>query len=164
MWQVSSFTIPFAAKNDGLFDHQLDYNKYIVDADGNIVDYEINQNNFWPALYSGVFGYNSRMRNTCNQGLNNFTVSDRYLVNMAYLRMKNITVGYTLPANITNKAYIQRARVYFSCENPFFLYNGASRYNIDPEISYGEGGEGVAAFGRTNPIMRSYSFGIQVTF
>ena len=43
-------------------------------------------------MYGGVFGYNKRMQNTCNQGLNNFTLSDRYLVNMAYLRMKNITL------------------------------------------------------------------------
>ena len=62
--------------------------------------------------YAGTFGYNKRMQNTCNQGINNFTLSDRYLVNMAYLRMKNITVGYTIPADITTKAYVQKARVY----------------------------------------------------
>ncbi len=164
MWQVSSFTIPFAAKNDGLFDHQLSYNTYEVDNSGKITGYNIDQSNDYPNLYGGVFGYNSRMRNTCNQGLNNFTVSDRYLVNMAYLRMKNITVGYTLPAEITTKAYIQKARIYFSAENPFFLYNGAGKYGLDAEISDTAAGEGYAAFGRTNPMMKSYSFGIQVTF
>ena len=169
MWQISSFTIPFAAKNDGLFDHQLDYNKYVVDANDNIIGYEIDQNNFYPAMYSGTFGYNSRMRATCDQGINNFTCSDRYLVNMAYLRMKNITVGYTIPADITKKAFIQKARVYFSTENPFFIYNGAGRYNIDPEMAAGEAtstysSSGVASFGRANPMMKAYSFGIQVTF
>lgn len=98
------------------------------------------------------------------QGTYNFLPSDRYLLNMAYLRMKNITFGYTLPVEITNKALIQRARLYFSAENPFFLYNGASRYKMDPEINTGEGGMGVAAYGRTNPMMKSFSFGIQVTF
>ncbi len=164
MWQVSSFTIPFAAKNDGLFEHQLSYNKYITDANGVITGYEIDQNNDYPAMYSGAFGYNSRMRATCNQGTNNFTLSDRYLVNMAYLRMKNITFGYTIPANLTTKAYIQKARVYFSAENPFFIYNGAGKFKLDPEIADRAAGEGVAAFGRTSPIMRSFSFGIQVTF
>lgn len=169
MWQISSFTIPFAQTNDGLFDHQLDYNKYIVDENGTITGYDINQNNFYPAMYAGTFGYNSRMRATCDQGINNFTCSDRYLVNMAYLRMKNITVGYTIPTNLTQKAYIQRARVYFSADNPFFIYNGAGRYNIDPEMAAGEASStysssGVASFGRANPMMKTYSFGIQVTF
>ena len=164
MWQISSFTIPFAAKNDGIFSSQLDYNKYIVDERGTITGYDIDQNNFWPAMYGGVFGYNKRMQNTCNQGLNNFTLSDRYLVNMAYLRMKNITFGYTIPAELTTKAYIQKARVYFSAENPFFIYNGAKKYGFDPEIADRAAGEGVAAFGRTAPMMKSYSFGIQVTF
>ena len=167
MWQVSSFVIPFAAKNDGLMSNQLDYNKYIVDSNGTIIGYDINQSNFYPALYSGVFGYNSRMRNTCDQGINNFTCNDKYLVNMAYLRMKTITIGYTLPTEISQKAYISRARIYFSTENPFFIYNGAGRYNLDPELETGESGTytsaGYAAFGRTNPMMKTYSFGIQIT-
>ena len=164
MWQVSSFTMPFAAKNDAIFTSQMDHNSYIVNENDQIVGYEIDQNNFWPVLSSGHFGYNSRMRNTCNQGLNNFTVSDRYLVNMAYLRMKNITVGYTLPKDLTRKVFIQKARVYFSAENPFFIYNGAGRYDIDPEISSVGAGEGYAAFGRVAPMMKTYSFGLQVTF
>ncbi len=171
MWQLSSFNIPFAATNDGIFQHQLDggFNKYIVDDNDKIIGYEIDQNNLYPALYGGVFGYNSRMRATCDQGLNNFTCSDRYLVNMAYLRMKNITVGYTLPVDITKKAYIQRARIYFSCENPFFIYNGAGKYSIDPELTRGEAStaysaNGNAAMYRVAPILRTYSFGLQVTF
>ena len=171
MWQLSSFNIPFAAKNDGIFQHQLDggFNKYIVNDADQIIGYEIDQNNLYPALYGGVFGYNSRMRATCDQGLNNFTCSDRYMVNMAYLRMKNITVGYTIPVDLTKKAYIQRARVYFSCENPFFIYNGAGKYSIDPELTRGEAASaysanGNAAMYRVAPILRTYSFGLQVTF
>lgn len=163
MWQVSNFVMPFAQTNSGLFSHQMSYNSYELDADGKIIGYNINQDNMYPNLTAGDFGYNSRMRATCNQGQNNWTCNDRYLVNMAYLRMKNITLGYTLPKKLTTKAYIQKARVYFSAENPFFIYNGAGKYKIDPEM---EGGvsEGYAGFGRNNPMMRSYSFGLQVTF
>ena len=163
MWQISNFVMPFAQANSGLFEHQLSYNSYQVNAKGEITGYNVSQNNDYPNLTSGDFGYHSTMRNTCNQGINNGTVNDRYLVNMAYLRMKTITVGYTLPANISTKAYIQKARIYFSTENPFFIYNGAGKYKIDPEM---EGGvsEGYAGFGRNNPMMKSYSFGIQVTF
>ena len=82
---------------------------------------------------------------------------------MAYLRMKNITFGYTIPAQLTTKAYIQKARVYFSAENPFFIYNGAGKYKIDPEV---EGGvsEGLYGFGRNHPQMKTFSFGLGVTF
>ena len=169
MWQISTFNIPIAALGSGVFEHQLDYNKYIVDANDAIIGYEIDQSNQYPCTYAGTFGYNSRMRNTCDQGINNFTCSDRYLINMAYLRMKNITVGYTIPADITKKAYIQKARIYFSAENPFFIYNGAGEYKIDPELTRGEAANayssaGVASLFRVAPMMKSYSFGLQVTF
>lgn len=124
MWVVSNYVQPFAQSNSGLFEHQMDYNKYVIE-DGKIVDYIVDQNNWYPNLTTGDMGYNNNMRNTCNQGYNNYTNNDRYLVNMAYLRMKNITFGYTIPAQLTTKAYIQKARVYFSAENPFFIYNGA---------------------------------------
>ena len=163
MWIVTNQVQPFAQSNSGLFTHQMDHNTYVVDENGTIVDYLIDQNNWYPNLTTGDMAYHPTMRNTCNQGTNNFTNNDRYIVNMAYLRMKNITVGYTLPTNLTQKAYIQKARVYFSTENPFFVYNGAGRYKMDPEV---EGGvsEGYYGFGRNNPQMTSYSFGLQVTF
>ena len=86
---------------------------------------------------------------------------------MAYLRFKNLTVGYTLPAEITKKALIQRARVYFSADNLCFLYNGARKIHVDPELNQTFGGlinDGYGGFGRTVPMMRTLSFGIQVGF
>ena len=162
MWVVSNYVQPFAQSNSGLFTHQMDHNSYVIE-DGKIVDYIVDQNNWYPNLTTGDMGNNNTMRATCNQGYNNFTNNSRYLVNMSYLRMKNITFGYTIPAYLTQKAYIQKARVYFSTENPFFIYNGAGRYKIDPEV---EGGvsEGYYGFGRNHPQMTSYSFGLQVTF
>ncbi len=163
MWQVSNFVMPFAQANSGLFEHQTSHNSYILDDAGKIIGYDIDQNNKYPVLSGGDFGYNNRFGNACYQGRNNWVNNSRYIVNMAYLRMKNITLGYTLPTNITQKAFIQKARVYFSAENPFFIYNGAGKYKIDPEM---EGGvsEGYAGFGRNNPMLTSYSFGLQVTF
>ena len=163
MWQISNFIMPFAQSNDGLFEHQTSHNSYILDANSQIIGYNVDQNNMYPNLTAGDFGYNYRFQATCNQGKNNWVYNDRYIVNMAYLRMKNITLGYTLPANLTTKAYIQKARVYFSTENPFFIYNGAGKYKIDPEI---EGGvsEGVGGFGRNAAMLKTYSFGVQVTF
>ncbi|MDE5684425.1 MAG: SusC/RagA family TonB-linked outer membrane protein, partial [Muribaculaceae bacterium] len=163
MWVVSNSVQPFAQSNSGLFEHQQSYNRYVVDENGKITDYIINQDNLYPNLTTGDMGYNSRMRNTCNQGWNNFTNNDRYIVNMAYLRMKNITFGYTLPTDITTKAYLQKVRVYFSAENPFFIYNGAGKFKLDPEV-HGGVSEGFYGFGRNHPTMKSYSFGVQVSF
>ncbi|MDE6437965.1 MAG: TonB-dependent receptor [Muribaculaceae bacterium] len=163
MWVVSNSVQPFAQSNSGLFEHQTSYNKVVVDGDGKIIDYIIDQDNLYPRLTTGDMGYMSNMRNTCNQGWNNYVNNDRYIVNMAYLRMKNITFGYTLPYDLTKKAYIQKARIYFSAENPFFVYNGAGKFKLDPEV-HGGVSEGLYGWGRNHPTMKSYSFGLQVSF
>lgn len=169
LWTTGSLFIPMAQSNLGVYDHQLSYNKYVVDANGNITGWEINQDNDYPNMYPGASG-TGKVSNI-GRGCYNFYPQSKYLVNMAYLRVKNITFGYTLPKNITRKALIEKARIYFSGENLFFLYNGASKYNMDPEInqSYSSSAvagvdDGYAAFGRTVPMQRSYSFGVQVTF
>ena len=79
---------------------------------------------------------------------------------MSYLRLKNITVGYTLPQMLTRKAYIQRARVYFSADNMFTLFRGNSDYPLDPELNSNSGN----SWGRATPITKSVSVGLQVTF
>ena len=64
-------------------------------------------------------------------------VNDRYLQNMRYLRLKNITVGYTLPKNWTKKIWLEQVRFYFSGEN--LAYWSPLKKNapyIDPEAAY----------------------------
>lgn len=78
----------------------------------------------------------------------------RYLQNAAYMRLKNLTVGYTLPAKWMQKAGISRVRVYFSGDNMFELSGLYKHYKVDPE---GLGG-------RDYPLQRSYSLGLNVTF
>lgn len=166
MWYMSSFIFPMAQSNGtATFQHQNDYNWIEYDSNNTPIAYHVDQNNWYPNPYAGGFNNGKVNNNLLGQGAFNFFPSDRYLLNMAYLRMKNITFGYTLPVEITKQALIQRARVYFSTENPFFIYNGAGRYKMDAEMNGSDGGGmGVAAYGRHNPMMTSYSFGIQVTF
>ncbi|MCI1647888.1 MAG: TonB-dependent receptor [Bacteroides sp.] len=61
----------------------------------------------------------------------NSRFSDRYVENGSYLRMKNLQIGYTLPATFTQKFKISRLRVYGSVDNVFVLtkYSG-----FDPEM------------------------------
>jgi hypothetical protein len=82
---------------------------------------------------------------------------------MSYLRLKSVTLGYTLPKNLTRKAYIQNARVYVSGNNLFLLHKGNGNLPLDPEINTGEGIAN-GGWGRTIPITRSWAIGLQVTF
>jgi TonB-linked SusC/RagA family outer membrane protein len=165
-WMTGSMVIPQAQAGLGTFEHQQSYNHYIIE-DGKVVGYEIDQNNDYPNMYEGSAGTGTI--SNIGYGKYNYYPQTRYLINMAYLRLKNLTLGYTLPRDITRKAYIQKARIYFSGENLFFLYNGAGKYKLDPEIATGSYGSfssdnGYGTYGRTVPMMRSYSFGLQVTF
>ena len=170
-WATGSMTIPMAASALGTFEHQQSYNRYIMDVDETahtytIVDYDIDQNNMYPNMVGGSGAVNGNISNI-GRGTSNFYPQSRYLMNLAYLRLKALTFGYTLPYDITKKALIQKARVYFSADNLWDLYNGVRKYQMDPETtqSYsGTANDGVGGFGRTTPMMRSYSFGLQVTF
>lgn len=81
----------------------------------------------------------------------------KYLQSAAYMRCKNIQLGYTLPQDITMKAGISRARVYFSCDNLFTLTSMSSIF--DPEAL--NGGWGI---GKLYPLQRTFAFGVNVTF
>jgi TonB-linked outer membrane protein, SusC/RagA family len=97
----------------------------------------------------------------------NYAINDRYLLNMAYLRLKTLTVGYTIPKTLTNKIMIDNLRVYFTGENLFEFDN--VRPDIDPEIDirYTLNGNVSSAdprnFGRSYPQQRTLSFGLQIT-
>lgn len=91
-------------------------------------------------------------------------VNDRYLQNLAYCRIKNITLGYTIPTKITKKICIEKLHIYFSGENIFTFSALKSKY-IDPEQASSENsinsGTGNA---KTYPWSKTYSFGLNVTF
>ena len=61
----------------------------------------------------------------------NWVCSDIYVQDGSYLRLKNISLGYTLPRNITKKVNIERFRVYVRAEN---LFTWTKYWGFDPEI------------------------------
>ena len=63
-----------------------------------------------------------------------WVVSDMYVHDGSYLRLKNLTLGYTLPRHITNKVGISRFRVYARAEN---LFTWTKYWGFDPEIGAG---------------------------
>jgi hypothetical protein len=66
----------------------------------------------------------------------NMQPQSRYLLNMAYLRIKNITLGYTLPLSMAKKVHLNNVRVYASLEN-FFTFDHLGDLPIDPEVVAG---------------------------
>ncbi len=69
--------------------------------------------------------------------------NDRYLQNIRYLRFKNLTVGYTFPKKWTQKAMIQKLRLYFTAENLCFWSPIKKRTDyLDPEACFKQGSDG----------------------
>lgn len=93
----------------------------------------------------------------------NYAVNDRYLLNMAYLRLKTLTIGYSLPKSLLNKILVDNIRVYFTGEN--LLEFDQVKPDIDPEIDvrYVDTSADSRNFGRSYPYQRTLSFGLQIT-
>ena len=89
----------------------------------------------------------------------NWMVSDLYVCDGSYLRLKNITLGYTLPKTLTRKLTIERLRVYVQAEN---LVTWTKYWGFDPEISSGATSLGVDR--GIYPQARTYTVGVNVSF
>ncbi|MFI3262979.1 MAG: SusC/RagA family protein, partial [Rikenellaceae bacterium] len=81
----------------------------------------------------------------------------RYLQNAAYVRLKNIQVGYSLSEANLEKIGISSLRFYFSADNLLTFTPMASMY--DPEAIYGSGGQG-----KIYPLSRTLSLGVNINF
>jgi TonB-linked SusC/RagA family outer membrane protein len=80
------------------------------------------------------------------------SVQSRFLQNAAYIRLKQLTVSYTIPSHLTQKMKIDRVKVYFSGSN---LWTGTKMIEIsDPELT------GPSAY----PLFRSLSVGANINF
>ncbi|MEG1685895.1 MAG: TonB-dependent receptor [Bacteroides sp.] len=90
---------------------------------------------------------------------NNKQVCDHYLQDASYLRLKNLQIGFTLPENIKLAKVIKKARLYVSGEN---LFTFTDLKIFDPEAI----GSGISEYGpgKTYPMYRTFSVGLNVTF
>lgn len=87
-----------------------------------------------------------------DDGTHNYEQSDYWLINAGYLRMKNLSVGYTIPKAILKPIGFDRIRVYFSANNLFTISDFVP--GLDPES------DSSVAY----PFSRTYSFGLNVQF
>jgi TonB-linked SusC/RagA family outer membrane protein len=107
---------------------------------------DANLNSEYPVLQSWLADANT------GQGLD--IPQTKYLLNGAYLRVKNITMGYTLPAQITKRLKLGRLRVYVSGEN-LYEFSSIKKY-IDPEAV----NQGSSAW--AYPFQRKYAVGLNL--
>ncbi len=123
--------------------------------------------NFWREDRTDAFyprPYNMANNNTTL----NMQVQSRYLLDMSYLRIKNITLGYTLPQALSQKLHVEKLRVYTSLEN-FFTFDHLGDLPIDPEVISGNSLWHATNYnlGRTGigvPTFKSASVGLQLSF
>ncbi len=90
----------------------------------------------------------------------NYTPSDHFIQDGSFIRLRNIIVGYTLPANWSRKITMQSIRLYVKADNLYTLtrYTGYS-----PEIASGDViGSGID--GGIYPITAVFSFGVNLNF
>jgi TonB-linked SusC/RagA family outer membrane protein len=125
---------------------------------------------YWKADRTDAFYPRAWNMNGANEGYVMRTQS-RYMLNMAYLKVKNITLGYNLPASLLKRIKLANARAYISLEN-FITFDNLRGLPIDPEAISGfsvlrPGNENNYNLGRTgtsNPAFKSASAGLQIGF
>lgn len=91
---------------------------------------------------------------------NSASLSSRFLTKGSYLSLQNLSVGYTLPASLTRKAKIEKARVYMNASN---VWLWSARRGLDPRTSMIN-----TSYGSSNAsyysTVRTISAGVNVTF
>lgn len=98
------------------------------------------------------------------EGGKNQQAQTRYLQNAAYLRVKNLQLGYTFPEHVTKKFGVSNLRLFFSGENLFTF--SPLPDSFDPEtLGTGYGANwGSVNSAKTHPLSRTFSTGFSVNF
>lgn len=129
---------PMASNTATVYAHEMDYWQPVDWQNGNYTP--VNPYAKYPRIYNGNPNISSNTR-----------TQDRYLINASYLRLRNVTLSYTLPSYIVKKAGLNSVKIFTSLENPFtWSHLDAGR---DPE-----------GLGWGYPYYSTTSFGLNVTF
>ncbi len=133
LWLSNQVFWPYLSEFAGIFSHQLDYwTPERTEA-------------FYPRYYANSQGNTGTSR----------LVQTKYLSNGAYLRLRNVSLGYSMPQRLSERLNLAKVRIFFSGENLFAwdtLPNG-----LDAEArDLGSGG--------IYPFLKKYSMGINVSF
>jgi TonB-linked SusC/RagA family outer membrane protein len=133
---------------------------------GNLIFNRKQQRRFSEHNYDKKFNTYWRGKNTTNdnprpsQGGVNFNVSDYFMEDGSYLRLRTLTLDYALPLKIISRASIQRANVYIRSNNLFTLTKFSG---YTPDIGAFNALQGIVDNG-IYPVTRVFSVGLNVTF
>ncbi|MDR3260646.1 MAG: TonB-dependent receptor [Tannerella sp.] len=105
-------------------------------------------------------GINDQPRMTIEDTNDNFRISDFYVEDASYLRLKNLQLGYTLPKRISEKVSIEILKIYVSAQNLFTVTNYSG---LDPEVATGNDRSNGIDIG-VYPQTRIFQIGLNLTF
>lgn len=133
-WRANGLTLPNFYQFGTIYADQLDYWT------------PSNPNAFFGRTYSQATG---------NQPVNQ-SLQSRYLLNGEHLRIRNLTLAYTLPSSLTKKMFIDRLQTFFSVENVVVFDHMPN--GLDPDITR------AGVQGYEYPFLRQFSFGVNLSF
>jgi TonB-linked SusC/RagA family outer membrane protein len=111
---------------------------------------ESNPNGYFPKYYF-----------TTGEMVKNIQPQTKYMQNAAYMRVKNLQLGYTVPSSILRKLYCQKLRLFFNVENLATITKMVKV--INPELS-NIGGTWGRIDGKIYPLQRTWAGGVNITF
>ena len=146
----------------------FDFSIFIQGSKGNdlyngIFRYDLNTTNYPISIlerWTGEGTSNSVPRVSHSDPNRNYRVSDRFVEDGSYLRLKNIQIGYTLPKTVTDRVQLRKVRVYLAAQN---LFTFTDYTGLDPEI----GSRGTLEIGIDRgfyPAARMFLAGVNVNF
>ncbi len=120
------------------------------------------QGNYWTPEHTDAYFPRPRAYEAFNSNNSLLFAQTRYLQNAAYLRLKNVSIGYTLPNALTSKIKLNRVRIYCSGQN-LFTWTKLSKA-FDPETIGDEPDAGSNGNGFVYPIQRTFTAGLDINF
>ncbi len=133
LWLSNQLYWPYQNQFGTVYKHNLDY--WTAN----------NPNGFYPRVYPDAGGNTGTSR----------AVQTKYLSNGAYLRVKNITVGYSLPKEWLQRVRVDNVRFFASGEN-LFTFTSLPKGMESDATNYGEGG--------IYPFLKKFSLGASISF
>lgn len=120
---------------------------------------------YWPQVVAAnLYMYDNAGNPTTtgvSYGSDNNTPSSQYLEKGDYLKLRNITLGYTISSDLTNRCKINSARIYLSASNLLTLSNFSG---YSPEIGIDQATGGSYSVFTSMPASRTFMFGLSLNF
>lgn len=120
--------------------------------EGNIQRWQMENN--WNVQPTNRYPEYPRLEITSNSGSNNTLISDYWLLNASFLKVRNVQLGYTVPNTVIKKVGLSALRIYISLDNPLSFHS--YRKGWDPENT--------STDGAYYPIMSTYTLGLTLNF